>query len=512
MNRWLSLYWMWLWPVLAALATLARWRVFRIAHRRGLLRPAGWRWMLVALTAAQSLIGLTQLAVTYSTTIELLLGGLVAIGVMLMALRAARSQAHPALRGFQRPLPRDGLELIERERRANRLGLGPWLFPLLPALGLLLYFGASAPERWLDFALLGLVLTAPLWLIPYRRHWLTPLVLAPPILILLGQAFSLRAALPPGQWATPLTGARCTGPVKAIESRAWCLNVFTGAVYQFDVDTGVIHHTARVPEGARLFALTGARAWVQQVPARGLVRLSDDELELIRVPSAQFGAAEADDRLWVIDVGTELSIYTDGQPTNVRTSNGLLNNTANTVKVSPLGEVWVGSIGGVSVWRAGQWETYDRAAGIPGAVINFAFSPKSEGATWVMWQARPGYGALSDWGVSLLTADGVQQHLGLGALTGLEAPRAEDALAVDGDGRLWFVTQSIPKREKYLGVARPSPDLTVELYSLGQFATSGPYQYGGSGLWPNSFGVVADGTGGILLYNGEAQPWRHWRP
>jgi len=512
MSHWLSLYWMWLWPALAALATLARWRAFRMARRRELLRPAGWRWLLVALAAAQTLIWLTQLAVTYSTTIELPLGGLAAIGVMLMALRAARSQAHPALRGFQRPLPRDGLELIEQERRANRVGVLRWLFPLLPALGLLLYFAASAPERWLDFALMGLILTAPLWLIPYRRQWLAPILLVPPMLILLGQAFTLRAALPLGQWSTPLTGARCTGPVKTLAAKAWCLSVFTGAVYQFDLNTGVVNQEAHVPEGARLFTLTDSSAWVQQIPARGLVRVSADGLELIRVPSAYSGAAEAEGGLWVVDVGTELTFYADGQRANVRSGDGLLNNTANVVKVSPPGEVWVGSIGGVSVLRAGQWETYDRAAGVPGAVINFAFSQEPEGATWLMWQARPGYGALSDWGVSLLTAEGVQRHLELGALTGLEAPRAEDALAVDGEGRLWFVTQSIPKREKYLGIATPTPDLSVELYSLGKFATSGPYQYGGNGLWQTSFGVVADGAGGILLYNGETQPWRHWRP
>ncbi len=514
MSRWLSLYWMWLLPALAALATLARWRAFRAAHRRGLLSPAGRRWLLVALAAAQALIWQTQLSLTYSTALEWPIGGLAALGVMLMALRAARAGAHPGLHGFQRPLPRDGLELIERERQTSPVcKSGEVLrrfWPLFPALGLLFYLAASVPARRFDFALLGLVLTAPLWLIPYRRQWLAPILLAPALLILLEHAFTLRAALPPGQWVTPLTGARCTGPVKAVAGQAWCLSAFTGAVYQFDLTTGVVSREAHVLEGARLFALTDASAWVQQVPARGLMRVSNGQVEFVPVRSAHSGAADPSGRVWVIDAGAELSVYAEGQASLLNSANGLLNNTADVVKVSPQGEVWVGSISGVSVLRAGQWETYDRSAGIPGAVINVAFPPEADGSAWLMWRVSPGYSALSDWGVSLLTAEGVQRHLELGALTGLEAPRVEDALAVDGEGRLWFVTQSIPRREKYLGVA--TPDASVDLYSLGRFATSGPYRYGGSGLWQTSFGVVADGAGGILVYNGEAQPWRHWRP
>lgn len=508
MGHWLSVYWLWLMPALAMLATLARWRAFRLARRRGLLGPVGWRWMLIALAAAQTLIWLTHLAFTYSTSIELPLGGLAALGVMLLALRAARAEVHPGLHGFLRPLPRDGLELIEREQHANRFRSLHWLWPALPALSLLLGLAPYAPERWLDFALFGLTLTAPLWLIPYKRLWLTPVLLAPPLLILLGQTLALSATLPAGRWATPLTGAHCTGAVTVKIGQAWCLNAFTGAVYQFHLNTGVVNHEAHVPEGARLFTGTATQAWVQQVPARGLVRVSADTIDLARVRSAHSGAADEAGRVWVIDVGAELSVYTQGALTRLSSTDGLLNNTANVVKVSPQGEVWVGSISGASVLRAGRWHTYGPAAGVPGTVINFAFAP--EGEVWLMWQARPGYSPPANWGVSALTAAGVQRHLELGALTGLEAPRTGDALAVDGEGRLWFVTQSILKREKYLGVA--APGARIEIYSLGRFATSGLYQYGGNGLWQNSFGVVPDGAGGILLYNGDAHPWRHWRP
>ncbi|MGH2522884.1 MAG: hypothetical protein ACRDH2_10315 [Anaerolineales bacterium] len=519
MSHWISLYWAWLLPTLAALPALVRLREARAAYARGLVTARGWRWLLLALAAAQLLIGLTQLAVVYQTSLWLSVGGLPALGVMALALRAARAKVHPGLYGFQRPLPRDGLELIERERQLSRLRrtplrwrLRPWL-SLLPAYSLLLYLALYHRERWPDFSLLALVATAPLLLIPFRRGWLAPALLSLPVIILIGQGVSLRASLPPGGWATPVTGARCTGQVRVVrDARAWCANAWDRTIYQFDLQTGVLGLEARLPEAARVFAANARNGWIQQIPARGLIRVSAGAAETVRVLSAQAGAADAEDRLWVIDVGQELWLYRAERRAPVRSEDGLLNNTASVVKVSPSGDVWVGSISGASWLRAGteQWQTLDQEAGLPGAVINFAFAP--DGAVWLLWRARPGYGASSDWGVSQLAQDGALHHLELGPQTGLEAPRSEDALAVDGLGRVWFVTQSIPRREKFLGLATPQGDAPAELYSLGQFATTGPYAYGGTGLWQNSFGVVADGEGGILLYNGDAQPWRHWRP
>jgi len=512
MGHWLSLYWMWLLPALAIFATLTRLRYLQLARRRELISPRGWRWMLIALAAAQALLWLTQLALVYQTQVWLLVGGLAAIGVTLVALRSARSEVHPGLRGLQRSLPRDGLELIAREQWPSRPAPLRGGLSVLPALGLLLYIASHYPGRWLDFTLLGLILTVPLWLIPYRRQWAAPVLFAPLLVILLGQTLALRAALPTGRWATPITGAHCTGQMRVVapSAQSWCVNALTGEVYQFDLGTGVVKLEAQVPEGAWVFAANASHAWIQQIPARGLVRVSAEGIERISVRSARTGAADAAGRLWVIDAGMELSVYADGQQTLLRSRDGLLNNTASVVKVGPDDSVWVGSIGGVSALRAEAWDTLDREQGVPGAVINFAFG--AEGSTWLLWQARPGYGALWDWGVSLLTAEGLTRHLELGAQTQLEAPRTEDALAVDGRGRLWFVTQSIPQREKYLGVVEPAPGAPVALYSLGQFATTGLLAYGGNGLWQNSFGVVADGAGGIILYNGEGQPWRHWRP
>ncbi len=519
MSRWISLYWTWLLPALAILAVLVRLHALRVVRQRGLISRRGWRWMVLALAATLGLIVLTQLVLAYPTTVWLPLGGLAAMAAMLAALRAARAEIHPGLRGLQRPLPRDGLELIEfEERPLHRRHWREWNlnvgWPLLAALGVIVYLAVHFPERWLDWVVLGVIFAAPLSLTPYRGQWIAPLVFAPALLWLALQSSTQSARLPPGVWATPLTGARCPGQLRVSAQQAWCANAFTGAVYQFDLRTGVVNLEPRVSEGVRVFAANGVRAWVQQNPASGLIVVDAeaDSLEPLRVLSAHSGAADAEGRLWVIDVGMELSMYANGSARPLRAKDGLLNNTASRVKVSPAGGVWVGSIGGVS-WlsaREASWQTLRReTSGLPGAVINFAF--EAEGTVWMLWQARPGYAPRSDWGVSALHPDGTLRHFALGAQTGLETPLIEDALAVDGFGRLWFATQSIPGREKFLGLVDLDAGRPPRVYSLGRFATRGPYAYG-TGLWPYSFGVVSDGAGGILLYNGDAEPWRYWKP
>jgi hypothetical protein len=484
-----------------------------LAHQRELLHSRGWRWLLVALLAAQALPLIGQFTVVYKTSLALPSSGLITLSVLLFALRAARPAVHPALRGFRRPLPPDGLALIDTPP-ARRPYVLRFTF-LLPALALLLYLAQHQPLRWLDCVLLGLMLTAPLWLIPYKQLWLAPAWLALPWVIWLGQAWAVRATLPPEAWAAPITGARCAGPLTVIrpEAQAWCLNAFTHHLYRFDLNTGRVTLSVVVPEGARVFAATAAEAWIQQHPARGLVRVNTEGQTPIPAYNAHTGAASPDGRLWVIDVGQELTAYLGEVATPLRARDGLLNNTANVVKVSPAGEVWVGSISGVSVLRAGRWETYGHEQGVPGAVINLAFA--EDGSVWLAWQARPGYSARSNWGVSQLLPDGSFRHMDLGGAIGLEPPRAEEALAVDGAGRLWFVTQTIPQREKFLGMvedwASPTTAVPIQLYSLGHLATTGPYAYGGN-LWHTTYGVLADGGGGVIVFNGEAEVWQRWRP
>lgn len=518
MAHWISLYWAWLLPVLASLGALVRLRQFNSARRREMISATSRRWMFVAVASAQILIWLLWLTLVYETNIWLPLGGLAAIGLTLLALRAARIGTHPGLRGFQRPIPGDGFELILQEQRLSRGGvplrwrLTPWA-PVIPALGLLAYIAFYHPERWLDFTMLGLALTAPALLTPFRRQWALPGLLVLPTAVLLSKALTLQAELPPGAWAAPITGARCVKQLRvaASSAEAWCANASNGAVYQFNLQTGVVSVERQVPEGIRVLAADEQQSWVLSFPSRNLVLLDADatEPDLLSIKSAAYGAVDPEGRLWVINKAMELSVYDGEEARRWDFHDGLLNNRINTIKMSPGGDLWAGSVSGVSWLAAGsdQWQTLDQKDGAPGSVINITFGGDD---VWLMWLKRTN-GLNFDWGVTALHPDKTMHHYWVGRQANLEIPTTEDALAVDGQGRLWFVTQSVVGRKKILGILTPEGDGSVALYSLGRFDNSGPYAYGGS-LWETSFGVVADGEGGIIVFNGGPDPWRRWRP
>ncbi len=503
--------------LLTTLPAAARLRALRRAHQRGLVRRPGWRWLLAGLAAAQAGVWLALLSLVYPTRLEWPLAALLALALTLAVARAARVHVHPGLRGLRRPLPRDGLELLEREQRAPRPLSPAWLaarlrpvLPLLPAWLLIAGLSAMVPSRALGLLLLALVLAAPLLLVPYRWQWLLPLGLALPLTVLLSQALVLRPTLPPGWWTQPLTAARCPGSLHLAGQTAWCVDAVTAQASAFQPGLGTLELRQTVPEAVRLFAANGPLAWVQQNPAQGLVRVGQGEPLPVRVGSAQVGAADPAGRLWVIDVSQELSVYApDGAEQRLRSADGLLNNTASDVRVSPAGDVWVGSFSGLSVLRQGAtaWQTIDRAAGVPGAIHSLAFGP--DGSVWMLWQPLPGYGPLFDWGLSVLRPDGAWQHRALGPETGLDLSLSPDPLAIDGLGRAWFVTQSLPRHERTLGLAAPGQP--VQLYPLGPFPAQGPYSYRGL-LWRDTYGVVPDGTGGIILYRGPEQGWWRWRP
>jgi hypothetical protein len=429
---------------------------------------------------------------------------------------------HPGLRGLRRPLPRDGLDLIATEaRRAAVLGRlalpgRAWL-AVLPALALLAWLAAQAPARWLDLALLALLTPAPLLLVPYRWQWALPALLWLPLGVLAARALTLQPALPAGWWLSPLAAAPCPALLRAEpgQPHAWCVDPATRA-YRLDALSGRVLDQWRVADAARVFAAAPGAAWVQQLPARGLVQLAPGAApQPIAVRSAVQGAADAGGRVWVIDVGQQLWVVEPGaEPRRLRAAEGLLNNTASVVQVSPAGDVWVGSIGGASVLPAGAaldapgaWRRLGAPLGAPGAVLNFAFGP--DGTVWMLWQPSPGYSPSSDWGVSGLAPTGAWTHLPLGPRTGLDLPRADNPLAVDGQGRVWFVTQSIPLHTRTLGVADPEPGAAPALYPLGPFPTAGPYAYP-AGAWRDGYGVIPDGAGGVIVYVGPAEPWRRW--
>jgi len=517
MNRWISLYWVWLLPGLTTLVTLHRLRRLHLAYRRELVAASSARWLLAGLIAAQTLIWIFQLALVYQTNLWLSVSSIGLIGVMLISARVARAGTHPGLWGLQRRLPQDGLELLRLERQSSRERLlsTDTLFnwsPLIPAWSVIGLVAWAQPERWIEFAVCGCAAAAPVLVAPHKRRWLAPLFLLFPVMFVFVQSLSLSARLPPGRWETPITGARCRGQIRIQGRAAWCANAGMATVYKFDARSGVVDLEIRIEEAARVFAANAERAWVQQSPARGLILVDAATAAStpIRVLSAHSGAADPANRLWVIDVGDELSVYVEDEVNQLRSRDGLLNNTAAAVRISPGGDVWVGSLGGLSWLPAGEtyWVTADQGAGLPGAIRNFAFEAAPEAGVWLIWQGR----GLQAWGVIRLGEDGSLSNLiDIGNLMHLEFPLAEDAIAVDVYGRVWFVTQSIPAREKYLGIYTPGVDPPVELYSLGMFPTSGPYIYGG-GLWKSSYGVVSDGEGGILLFNDVSTPWRRWRP
>ena len=71
--------------------------------------------------------------------------------------------------------------------------------------------------------------------------------------------------------------------------------------------------------------------------------------------------------------------------------------------------------------------------------------------------------------------------------------------------RMLMLTANDAQRERYLGVVVPGE--APQVYSLGPFPYNGPWAYGG-GLWRDTYGVIPDGTGGVLWYAGPEIPWR----
>jgi hypothetical protein len=287
--------------------------------------------------------------------------------------------------------------------------------------------------------------------------------------------------------------------------RAWCVDLAAGRVTALDPRLGTLAAGLGQPvtNAARLFAAGGESGWVQQNPAQGLVRVGPGGPEPVRVLSAQVGATDFDGRLWVIDVSQELTVYVPGGGAQRLSSrDGLLNNTANVVRVSPAGDVWVGSISGLSVLRRGAeaWQSIDRSAGAPGAVQAIAFG--LDESVWVLWQVLPGYTGFFDWGLSALYPDGSWRHRALGREVQLGLALVEDPLAIDGLGRAWLATHTDAPPQRVLIVA--GPDGAPQRYLLGPYSPT-------NSLWRDPFGVVPDGTGGIWLYEGD-EGWWHWRP
>ncbi|MFQ5409625.1 MAG: hypothetical protein ACE5FI_14545 [Anaerolineales bacterium] len=506
---WLPLYWFVLLPVLSIAAAVLFANQLRVGYRRGLIQRGAFAALLLALVASQLLMSAAVIAgATFESARWPHYIALAAIVGMAVATRAGAGGVHPGLAALLRPMPRDGLAELASPRAAGRrlrwaiVKLAPWL----PALALGAFVLAQQPARWPGRWLLLLLLAAPLTIIPVRR-FAVPAVLAPFALVGALRAYELRAELPAGVWSTPVSAARCSTAVRFNFQRdvAWCVDAALESVYQFAPRSGVVGFRQQVDFVEVAFAGETDRVWVRQNPINGLLLVDGVDQAYVNIILPRQGAVDGSGRLWFIDGGHALGrLAPGGGLTLLNSADGPVSNTANVVKVAPDGSVWVGATGGVShlTLDSDRWETLARRDGVPGPVHDVAIAP--DGGLWLLWVEFAG-SARQVWGVSEWK-DGVWRHIPLGRRTGLDAPTSQDAIAVDGLGRVWFTAVSYAERRNYLGIVTPEDE--VMLYSLGPFVSTD----GRLAFRPSIHGVVSDGAGGVYLYNPSRGPLRHWRP
>jgi sugar lactone lactonase YvrE len=492
-SRWLSLYWFVLLPLVSWSATAFLYRV----HRRnlGIHKISGW--FLIALIANQVFVSLLILSVLYETglwpPIGALFAGLVTGLAAYWASPRPPDSTHDGRRDIQ--------SVVEMVKSTS-------IFLLAVAIGG--YVLSQQVVRWAGFWWIIPALISPLLIISWagKRPWLALLLLILIPLTFGWQAIQLNQALPPGQWSTPMTSASCSSTVQLDLDRkyAWCTDETTGQVYRFSPRTGLVYQGHQIEYGSQVFTANANQAWIMQNPVKGLVLVENESQMQIKINLARQGAVDREGRLWVIDVSGFLWVSMNGEQWNrMKAADGLLNNTANVIKISPDGSVWVGSVGGVSILSPGQstWQHITRDDGLPGSVIGFAFG--ANGATWYLWETISAYQENRRWGVSRWQ-ESRWKHVELGVQTGLDTPSSQHAVAVDDWGRVWFVAPSYKQHTNYLGVLTPDRGV-VALYTLG------PFHIVPRGFpIPGFHGVVDDGNGGIFLYNPEFAPLRHWRP
>ncbi|MFQ5408528.1 MAG: hypothetical protein ACE5FI_08940 [Anaerolineales bacterium] len=486
------------------------------AARLGLLQRRAWTYLRWALLFCAGFLLSSILTLIYETEIWPAASAALFIGGMTLAVRAACGGAHPGLRGFHHPLPRDGLALIDREHASlhKRAAASRWLWRVAPALPALALVAGEHPRHWLPGLLLAVSGIAPLIIIPYRRGWVAPLAL----LIVAGlfgwHAVDLSVQLPPGRWTTLWAGGDCNGAVvPAGGDTAWCVDDDSQWVQRYRLATGGVLEQYPIENAWQVLAADAGGAWVKTRSDKGLVYVGGGR---IRFEKSFFfpivGAIAAAGDLWFVDGIRELHVYAADYTTTQLTSlEGLLNDTAVVVTALPDGSVWIGSRSGLSHLdpERRQWETFSfRQHGFRGAVTDIAVG--QDGAIWVM-QREP-FNALmrTGWWISILRPGADWLHINLADQIGLQAPPGRDALAVDGQGRGWFTAMSYARGEKYLGVLNADGTLAHPPTFVGRDRSAVPYRTGATR--PALYGVLTDGDGGIYVYSGAGEPLRHWTP
>ncbi len=187
---------------------------------------------------------------------------------------------------------------------------------------------------------------------------------------------------------------------------------------------------------------------------------------------------------------------------------GLPNHQARVVRVLRDRSIWIG----FEDWASRQpadseaWRTYGPEAGLEGAVMDIADGP--DGTVWLL---RVNSSFSDHWWLSALRPDGSWLHVDMRQLTGLQPPRTRDAIAIDGWGRPWFIAYSTLDRSAFVGILDVDATRVESLNALGVFPKLAADRLF-LGQRADAHGLLSDGSGGVVLYNEDRDPVRHWRP
>ncbi len=514
----LAALWYLLLPLGVVVALLARAQPVQRAARLGLIEPRAQSRLRLALVFCGGVIvaGLGALFLETSLWLPIAMAVML-VGITLLLCSAAGS-VHPALYGFNRPIPLDGVQALgSNERQIFGAGWRVWTWRLAPValllLGLMLG-AATAPRRLLTWAAVAPLALLPAALIAARRAWVAPLLWLPVSIFLGWRATTLQPQLPPGNWVTPWTAADCAAHVEQSgDGTAWCVNSEAQTVTRFHLASRIVldYFEYEAVDNWQVAAANPDGAWIRQHTTGQMVYASAGgepitfDLGVYPVTSAVTDAGD----LWVVDELHSLHVYRRraGGVEDARIGKEFVTDWPMVVDVLQDQSVWVGTINGIGQIALGsdEWKLIGHGSNLLMPVFDMTSNP--EGTVWFLQvhQYRP------SWGVSVLRPNGEWTHTDLRELTKLRFPRNCAKLAVDGRGRLWFTAEGRASTGKYLGVLNPDGTLAYPMYSLGKFKTAGPFGLG-SCLGIDSYGVFSVGAGGIYLYNGTDEPLRHWLP
>ncbi len=341
----------------------------------------------------------------------------------------------------------------------------------------------------------------PAVLVSYRWVWTSPLLFLLVPLALGWQATRGYAALPPGSWTTPWSGAPCSDRFKLTgDGTAWCVSRETNTAYQYRLATGAVLDKKYIRHADDIFAASPDVTWIALAEERGVVRNGEPPILEQHVVRPRVGAVTSDEQLWYVNSLRRLRVVSPGEGVRTITLNdGLLSHTVLNVDVLANGSIWVGTFGGASGWDPinEKWEIFEYTS--QAAVTDTVLGP--DGTTWLLQTFAFGPPRQEIW-LNHIRSDGTQGRVDLRTFVPdlVIFRENQHAIAVDGLNRVWFIGVSPSRIEKLLGIVNQNGTLAFPIFSLGPFSSSDP------------FGLLSDGSGGIYLFDGTKEPLRHWRP